>query len=81
MRLPVPTLPVNTNLSIGDRIRAAPVEPSPITTWNTSFGTPAAYSSEANSSATSGVNSEGFNTTAFPATSAASVSVAGMEKG
>ena len=61
MRFPVPTLPVNTNLSIADRVRAAPVGPSPMTTWNTSFGTPAAESSEANSNAT----------TAFPTTSGA----------
>ena len=33
------------------------------------------------SSAISGVNSEGFITTALPATSAASVSVAGVENG
>ena len=39
------------------------------------------YNSEASSSATSGVNSEGFCTTALPATKAASASVAGIENG
>ena len=46
-----------------------------------SLGTPASRNSACSSSAISGVNSEGLSTTAFPATSAAMVSVAGIEKG
>ena len=81
MRFPVPTLPVNTSLSIGAPSRAAPAGPSPTTTWNTSRGSAASCSSDASSSATTGVNSDGLSTTAFPATSAASDSVDGIENG
>ncbi len=81
MRRPVATLPVKTSLSISLETSAAPVALSPGRTRKTSLGIPASRSKACNSSAINGVNSEGLSTTALPATSAATVSVAGIEKG
>ncbi len=80
-RLPVATLPVNMSLSMGDSISAAPASPSPTITCMRSGFNPAAINSRCNSRAISGVNSDGFSTTALPVTNAASVSTAGIEKG
>src|SRR3954447_10778167 len=80
-RFPVATLPVKTIFSTADSTNAAPVEPSPTTTSNASSGTPDSCNRRRNSTAIAGVNSDGFNTTVLPATSAASVSEAGVENG
>src|SRR5690606_10262489 len=70
---PTSTLPVNEILSTPASTRASPVAPSPVATRNRSAGSPASAASSASRSAVNGENSDGFNTTAFPAASAASV--------
>ena len=67
---PVRTEPVNAILSQPASTSAAPVAPSPVTTWNTFSGRPASANSSASASPTKGVISEGFSTTVLPAASA-----------
>ena len=73
--------PVKMSLSIGDSSSAAPAGPSPTVTCMRSGCSPAASRSFCSSSATRGVSSDGFRTTALPVTNAPRVSTAGIEKG
>ena len=65
---PVAAEPVKAILSTPALVRAAPVSPSPVTTWSTSgrSGTAVAHA-PASHSPTPGVCSLGLNTTALPA--------------
>ena len=68
---PVGAEPVKASLPTPARHSAAPVEPSPVTTWKASAesGT-AARQAAASHAPTAGVCSEGLKTTALPAASA-----------
>jgi len=79
--LPVATEPVNIILSGAASTRAAPVLPSPVTTCTTSSGKPAFAKISPIFNPTSGVNSDGFITTVFPAINAITVSPRGIENG
>ena len=66
---PVSTEPVNITKSTSST-SAAPVTPRPVAVWNTPSGKPQSASISASSKEVSGVTSDGFSTTAFPAASA-----------
>ncbi len=51
-------------------IKAAPVAPRPVATWNTPSGSPHSRNPSASSSEVSGVTSEGLRITLLPAASA-----------
>ena len=53
---------------------AAPVPPEPVTTWNTSSGSPHSRRHSSMSSEVSGVSTDGLSTTALPAASAGTAS-------
>ncbi len=72
---PVATEPVNMIPSTRST-SAAPAAPRPVTTWKTSGGFPACRQSSARRTDVSGVTSDGFRTTAFPARSGATASAA-----
>ena len=81
----VPAEPVNAILARPLRASASPVEPSPVTTWNTgctSPKTPSASPNERTSqSPVAGVSSDGLNTTALPAASAYAIEPIGVNTG
>ena len=60
---------------------AAPVAPSPVTTFSTPAGRPAWAASSANNKADSGVNSAGFSTTVLPSASAGAIFQASISSG
>ena len=69
--LPTSVDPVNATLSTpGWATSAAPVSPSPVSTFTTPGGSPACWHTSASSSAVSGVVSAGLSTQVFPAASA-----------
>ena len=68
-RFPVAVEPVNATLSTPARQSAAPVSPSPVTTWKTGRSTTSAKVA-ASQVPTPGLYSLGLNTTALPAASA-----------
>jgi hypothetical protein len=63
----VAALPVKKIMS-AVAVSAAPASPRPATTWNTPSGTPDARAISATRSDVIGVCSDGFSTTALPAT-------------
>ena len=65
--LPVAVEPVNASLSTPERHSAAPVSPSPVTTWNTGCSGTTSAKVAASHWPTPGVSSLGLNTTALPA--------------
>ncbi len=69
-RLPVAVEPVNASLSTPALHSAAPVGPAPVTTWSTSGIDSERAASSTIFTPTSGVSSDGLNTTALPAASA-----------
>ena len=74
--------PVKAILSTsGCATSAAPVRPSPVTTFTTPGGSPVSWHSSANSRAVNGVNSAGFSTTVFPVASAGAIFHANMRSG
>ena len=76
---PVAVDPVNCTKSTFART-AAPVPPSPVATASTG-GAPISVHPRTNSTALSGVTSDGFNSTEAPAASAGNTSTAGMRNG
>ena len=64
---------MNEILSQPPSTRAAPVDPSPVSTWKTPSGSPASRRTSSITSPEKGVNSDGLSTTAFPAMSACTV--------
>jgi hypothetical protein len=82
MMRPTSVEPVNAILSTsGWATRAAPVRPSPVTTFKTPAGSPASRESSAKRSAVRGVNSAGFRTTVFPVASAGATFHASISMG
>ena len=72
----------NTLAIPGARTSASPtVSPSPWSTRTSPAGAPASSKSRSTHAPLSGVSSEGFSSTAFPAATAIAVSVNGMPKG
>ena len=65
--LPVSVEPVKASLSTPARHRAAPVSPSPVTTWKTGCSGTTSENVAASQPPTPGVSSLGLNTTALPA--------------
>ena len=78
---PVATLPVKQTRSTSPSTSAAPVAPSPVTTWRSAGSRPASSKRRFISRAMSGVTSEGLSTTALPASSAMNASPMGMTRG
>ena len=60
---------------------APPVSPAPCATRTSPSGAPASTNTRATHSPESGVSSDGFSTTAFPAATAIAVCVSGMLNG
>ena len=83
MLLPVATEPVNEiALTAGFVTISWPtLDPGPVTRFSAPFVTPASSSASTSRTAHSGARSEGFKTTALPATSAGAVFQAGMAMG
>jgi uncharacterized RmlC-like cupin family protein len=82
MMRPTSVLPVKAILSMPSwDTMAAPVSPSPVTTFSTPVGSDAASASSAKSSAVSGVNSAGLMTIVHPAASAGATFHANMSSG
>ena len=61
--------------------RASPTGASPWTTWTRPAGAPASSNTRATHSPVSGVSSDGFSTTPFPAATAVATSVNGIPNG
>ena len=68
--LPVAVEPVKASLSTPARHSAAPVSPSPVTTWSTGCSGTTSAKALASQTPTPGVSSLGLKTTALPAASA-----------
>jgi hypothetical protein len=77
--------PVKEILATPLRASASPVEPGPVTTWNTGLTSPnrpsASPSERASQSPVAGVSSDGLKTTAFPAASAYAIEPTGVNTG
>src|SRR5579859_3671531 len=77
--------PVKAILSTPLRASASPVEPGPVTSWNTGCAgpnTPSASPNDRTSHApVAGVSSDGLNTTALPAASAYAIEPIGVNTG
>ncbi len=79
---PTSVEPVKAILSTsGCATSAAPVRPSPVTTFTTPGGRPPSRHTSAKRSAVRGVNSAGLRTTVFPVASAGAIFHASMSKG
>src|SRR5437764_9478048 len=78
---PVGADPVNATLSTPAWQSAAPVSPSPVTTWNTGCSGTASRNASARKTPTAGVYSLGLNTTALPAASAYEIDPIGVNSG
>ena len=77
--------PVKAILATPLRASASPVEPGPVTSWNTGCDSPKMPSASPNDrtsqSPVAGVSSDGLNTTAFPAASAYAIEPTGVNTG
>ena len=80
-RLPVAAEPVKAILLTSARASAAPVRPSPVTTWKISGSDSDWRAISPISWPTSGVYSDGLNTTALPAASAYAIDPIGVKIG
>ena len=78
---PVAVDPVNMRKSTAPMRLGPSTGPSPVTTWKSSRGRPASYSSSTAASAVNGVWRSGFSTTALPASSAATASEVARVRG